>query len=484
LQRTLTTPNVTLTSARSRSSAATRRQASAVAALIAFLIAWIPLQTPIAILAFQYGGVSVEVARAILLAKDVMVALLIVYLFVTHWREVRLAWWDYFAIAYVVLLGIYTVVPWALGSRLPAAAVLASLREFLVPVELYALGRLAVIGGIELRPIIIWFLAVAAATAAFTVLFYLFVPVQFWSSTLDLVTFERVVQGIPTANTLWDISLLGQYGVSDSGTFPRAIGPFTHPVGTAHYFVVPLILAVAASFRYWNLRDRRAALVAGALVILLAAAIITPISRGNWIAAAVGVLLLGLAYRRLIPSFIALAVVAAFIVAVPPFSYSITSALQGSDSSIVGHQIAIQDGLHTVQQNPGGLGVGQADHFGEALSGGTADDGTASAGIGENMYLAILASVGPLGLIAFLGWMIGLMVALFRRSGGLRSADWMAIGTGATLVAFSVSALSGSPLMRFTTSASFWLLVGLFVAVRIRDIGAAQPGVESQASSK
>jgi hypothetical protein len=45
----------------------------------------------------------------------------------------------------------------------------------------------------------------------------------------------------------------------------------------------------------------------------------------------------------------------------------------------------------------------------------------------------------------------------------------MALGTGAALVAFSVSALSGSPLMRFTTSASFWLLVGLLVAVRIRE---------------
>jgi hypothetical protein len=466
----LTGQNASLGAIRARPFAASSRRTWAITALIGFFIVWIPLQTPIAILAYQYGGVSVDIARAILLTKDVLVALLIAYLLAAHWRALRLRWFDYFAIAYVFLLGAYTVVPWIFGSRLPAAAVFASLREFLVPVELYALGRLAVLGGIDVGRVAIWFLGVAAATAAFTVLMYLFVPTQFWSTTLDLVTFERVVQGIPTANTLWDISVLGQYGVGDSGTFPRAIGPFTHPVGTAHYFVVPLLLAVAACFKFWNAGDRRIAVVAGGVAILMAAAIITPISRGNWIAAGVGVLLLGLVYRKLVPSIVVLAAVGAFIVAVPPFSYSVTSAMQGTDSSIVGHQNAIEEGLQAVQQNPGGLGVGQADHFGAAFSGGgDPAEGGASAGIGENMYLSILASVGPIGLVAFVGWMVGLGITLVRRTGDSRVRDWMAIGTGAALAAFTVSALSGSPLMRFTTSGSFWLLVGIFVAVRIQD---------------
>jgi O-antigen ligase len=296
---------------------------------------------------------------------------------------------------------------------------------------------------------------------------YLFVPVEFWQSTLDLVSFERVVQGIPTANTLWDVSLLGQYGVGDAGTFPRAVGPFTHPVGTAHYFVLPLLLAVAAVPGLLRSRDRRMSGVVLTLVVLFAAVVITPISRANWIAAAFGVVVLAITFRTVLPSLLVLAAIAAFIVTVPPFRYSVTSAVDGRDSSIVGHQQAIDEGLESVRNNPVGLGVGQADQFGEALSGGPTAGG-ASAGIGENMYLSIATSIGPIGVIAFVGWLVGVGGALFRRTASSRAKDWMALGTGAALIAFSVSALSGSPLMRFTTSATFWLLVGIFVALRIR----------------
>ena len=80
-----------------------------------------------------------------------------------------------------------------------------------------------------------------------------FLPPTFWMTTVDLVTFEREGQGIPNAVSLWDIGILGQFGVGDGGTFARAIGPFTHPVGTAHYFVLPLVIASCAAMRAWQL---------------------------------------------------------------------------------------------------------------------------------------------------------------------------------------------------------------------------------------
>jgi O-Antigen ligase len=459
------------------------RQRTTVA--IAVLLLWLPLQTPAAIFAYQYLHVSPNVDRAILLLKDAAVGLVIAYLFVSLVRRhglrgLRMLWFDWLALIYVGLLGAYSVIPVLAGSKLPILAVAASLREFLVPVELYALGRLAVLAGVSRDAIVKWFLAVALLAASATVLLYAFVPVQFWSSTLDLVSFERDIQGIGNAHTLWDISLLGQYGVGDSGTFPRAVGPFTHPVGTAFYFVVPLLLAVPLVFALWRQHERRKIAVALGVSLVLAAAVITPISRGSWIAAVVGVLIAGLAFRRVLAVGLALALVGVVLLATPPFSYSITSVLNRSDSSVVGHEDAVQKGVHVVLQNPAGLGVGQSDYFGSTLSGGgstagalsSGDAGSASAGVGENMYLSVLVAIGPIGLVALAGWMIGLALHLLPRRRA--DVDWIDVGLLAALAGSAISALTASALMRFTTSASFWLLVGLAVA---RTAGETRPSV-------
>jgi hypothetical protein len=438
-----------------------RSETTAVTVLLGAFLGWLALQTPVAIIAYQYGHLPLLAVQAILLAKDVFVALAIVVLAVRHIRSATLRWFDFLAIGYFVTVAVYSVVPYALGSRLPVAAVVASAREFLVPVELYALGRLAVLAGARTETIVRTFLVIGAIAAAFTVIAYAVLPVTFWSSTLDLVTFERVVQQIPSATTLWDISLLGQYGVGDSGSFARAVGPFTHPVATSHYFVLLLCLAVAGGFACLRDGRRRQVLILAGAAILFAAAIVTPISRGAWIASAIGVLLCGLLYRQLRIALIGLAVAAIVVVAVPPFSYAISSATARTDSSIIGHDTAVQHGLQTVEQNPLGLGLGQADQFGKSLSA-DASASAQSAGVGENMYLAVVVSVGPIGLLLLVGWLVGLLAHLIPRRPAT-PAEWMVVGTGASLVGYLVSALFASPLLRFTSGASFWLLAGLLL---------------------
>ena len=153
----------------------------------------------------------------------------------------------------------------------------------------------------------------------------------------------------------------------------------------------------------------------------------------------------------------------AFIVLVPPFSDSVTSSLSGTDSSIRGHQIAVEEGTGTAADNPFGMGLGQGDHFGEAFSteGGAAGQ-SASAGVGENLYLAMFVSVGPLGLIFLVAWALGVGLALWP--GHRPSRDtWARVAIGAILAGFLVSSVGASPLLRFTTSASFWLICGLLV---------------------
>jgi O-antigen ligase len=258
--------------------------------------------------------------------------------------------------------------------------------------------------------------------------------------------------------TLWDISVLGAYGAGEGGQFMRAIGPFTHPVGAGHYFVLPLLLSVAAAFdaSRRNAGWRSTALYL-ALAILFAAAVITTISRGSWLAAGLGVLLVGVFYRRVLITLVALAAVGLFLALVPPFSLSISSALSASDSSVVAHSSAIEKGIKTVTQNPFGLGVGQGDQPGFAFGG---EEG--AAGVGENMYLSLLVTVGPVGLAAFLAWFLGMGWTLFASL--RRSPHWLVAGTLAALVGYGASAATASPLMRFTTSAHFWLLLGLVIA--------------------
>jgi hypothetical protein len=449
-------------------------------AILALLV-WLPLQTPAAIYAFQYLHLSVRATQVLLLLKDAGCVVLLAFLLVRYRRHLKLRWFDWLAVAYAALVVVYSIVPLVVGTRLPLVAIIASAREFIFPVELYAIGRLAIVAGVRSEKLVLFFIAITGIWASLSVSAYLLLPPQFWSSTLDLVTFERVVQGLSNAHTLWDISILGQYGVGDSGAFPRAVAPFTHPVGTAHYFLVPLILVSA--FGIAHRRWRGVAVRAGVVVVtvVLAAAVLTPISRAAWLAAFIAVGLLALLYRRFSVPALCLVAASAFVAFVPPFSYSIASAIGGTDSSVVGHQNAIEQGVDVVAENPMGLGLGQADHFGAAYT--TSPDqnesssDSGSGAVGENMYLSVLVSVGPVGLAAFLGWLAGVAFALFPGRKASRGS-WMRAGAFALLTGLLFSSLTASPLMRFTTAASFWLLMGLIIPAgsdEERDLGFADP---------
>lgn len=475
------TTELAATPAASTERPAARKLGFATVAL-ATLLAWLPLQTPLAVVVFQYGHAEV-LARAMLLAKDVFTGALILYLFVRYWRQLRFYWFDWAAVVYVVLLCVYSVVPWLLGSHIAVVSVVASARELLVPVELYALGRLALVAGADVRWLVRWFLAVAAVAAAFTVLVWLLLPASFWGSTLDLVSFVRVVQGIPNAFTIWDISLVAHFGMGYGDIYSRAVGPFTHPVGTGHYFVLPLILA--AAWFYDSLRQNRrwTALAIAILAILFVGAVITPISRGSWIAAGLALLLTSLIYRRWALIAVTIILAVGLSLTVPALNHAITSVFRGTDASSQDHLDALDTGVRTLVQNPIGLGVGQSDQFGQVLGSGD----SAGSGVGENMYITLWISVGPLGFLAFLAWMAGL---LWRMAAAGRRApphSWMVVGTWTALLGYAAVAMLAAPLMRFTTSASVWLVVGLCTGLMLAlPRSVAEPdaiGAEATASS-
>ena len=142
---------------------------------------------------------------------------------------------------------------------------------------------------------------------------------------------------------------------------------------------------------------------------------------------------------------------------VPAVRFSVVATVTGTDSSASDHASALGKGISTVIDNPIGLGVGQSDQFGQVLGSGD----TAGAGVGENMYITLLVSVGPLGLLAFLVWSAGLIKYLIAVRHRAPPPSWIVIGSGAALVGYLITALFAPPLMRFTTSATVWLVIGL-----------------------
>ena len=434
------------------------RESRLVTWIVVAFLAWMPLQTPIAVVAWQYLHLAIPAAQAILLLKDVWAAALFLALLVRHWREIRFFWFDWFALAFGVLVVVYSVLPAALGSHLPADSVIASARELLVPVELYGLGRLVGYAGVSTTFVTKAFLAVAAVAAVFSVGALGLFSQTFWTTTYNLVGFIHDVQGISSATTIWWASILANYGVD--GWAVRAVGPFTHPVGTGVYFATPLIVAACAAWMT-DRRNRKMMVFAALAVALFELALITPISRGTWIGFAGAIIVCGVVLHKNRLAVLTIVVFAAYIALVPPYSAPIRSLIDGSDDSAVGHASAIDHGIQVITAAPQGSGVGQADQFGTQLAG-----ANEAAGVGENMYLTTYTSVGPLGLVAFAVWLVAVLLSLLR---GIRPTlpVWVSVGVGAGLLAEAAAGMTASTLMRFTTAASIWLMVGLVIAVPV-----------------
>jgi hypothetical protein len=211
------------------------------------------------------------------------------------------------------------------------------------------------------------------------------------------------------------------------------------------------------------------------LSLLFAFATIVTISRGAWIAAAVVVVICGLMFHRIRLAFLCLALVGVFLAGVPPFNSSITSVLNRDDSSAMGHLVAIGRDVDTALTHIFGLGLGGVDRTvslqavptpqpvqtGGATGGATVSGGSdESAGIGENLYLSVLVATGPLGAVTFTAWCLAVTLMLLRAA-KQSASKWLIAGVAVAMVGSLVSAMSSSGLMRFTTAASDWLLLGL-----------------------
>lgn len=328
-------------------------------------------------------------------------------------------------------------------------------------------------------------LRVAAGVLLYFVVAYQFRRSEHLSKLFDTLLFVGIAAAV-----------LGfvQFGFGET---TRAAGPFGNAQLLASFLMVllPIVTVVALS-------EKKAGrqLAAQIAAVLMAACLLLTQTRSAWLGTAMGLVVLaslaiyvglrtqrhGLAARKheLVLPVMLLVAVGVFLVLWPQTSTFLNRATSlanaRTDTTWQWRQAAARDALGMFRAHPlAGVGIGMypiARNGGRLLHPTLSDDP-------HNLWLKLLAELGLPGLLLMVA-AIGsfLFVGLRRAAGmdpGIRRS--LLLGSIASVVAFSVDALSNPSWSLAQTSMFFWLVMGLGVGalrpfVRHRE-PAAQPVV-------
>jgi hypothetical protein len=377
-------------------------------------------------------GAALDVAAA---WKEALLVLAFVAAVAAAGSLPRLLWADRLALAYGALVVLYWLLPqsWLDGDA-TARGELYALRHHLLPLGAYALGRLVALDRVWWRRIALTIVAVACVLAAWGLVDVYLVPLQWWrdsgvpdwfSEQLGLA--YRCLSGLPEN---WILN------TDEESPVRRLVSTFLSPLATAYTLVVACLLLAAARPRRWTV-------TAGALAY---AGLLWTHTRAAFIALPVGLLVLA-ALRRSLPlaGLAAGSVVAAvlFVALFPTIGPATTytadeliclrenAAVQGvatddpfsaGESSTSGHLTALRDGIRTVARHPWGYGLGNSGVSAARTI------GSENVKAGESSYTELGVDTGVLGLAAFAGWLVALILGLRARS------PWLAASVAAVAV--------------------------------------------------
>jgi hypothetical protein len=399
-------------------------------------------------------GAALDVAAA---WKDVLLAAaLAVALLGARSLPVR-TWADRLALAYAALVLLYWLLPQSwLGGEATGRGQLFAARHDLLPVLAYFLGRLLVVTPAAWRRLSLLLVGLAAGLTAWGLADVYLVPLQWWRDSgvpgwyaeqLGLV--YRGLSGLPEN---WVLNT-----GDEENPVRRLVSTFLSPLATGYVLVIVLLYLVARRRTWWT--------VAAAGVAY--AGLLWTHTRAAYLALAVGLVVLAVVQRRLLPVALAvgsLVLGVGFVKAFPHIgpSTSYTAAelaflreqgrqnpdvsedpLSGGDASTGSHLRNLRDGIRVVLRHPQGYGLGNA--------GVNASRTGVAIKAGESTYTEIGVETGVVGLAALLGWLAAVLVALWRRSAWL-SAAWvamLAIGVqtdviGVHWIAYVLFALAGA----------------------------------------
>jgi len=335
---------------------------------------------------------------------------------------------DLLAACYAGIVIVYALVPQSLlDGEATARGELLALRHHLLPVAAYALGRL-VSRLWEERSRLGAAIVVAAIVVAVAGLVDLaIVSLQSWRES-GVPGWYREQLGLDYEG----LSGLPENWVYNTGDeqnpIRRLVSTLLSPLASAYVLVVALLYVVSRPRTVWW------ALLAG----LLYAALLYTHTRAALGALAVGLVVLAVAQRRVLPAVLAaLSIVAgaAFLAAYPSIGPSTsyteeeleflrqnaqeepgTSAdpLSPSESSTASHWRNLRDGVRAVLDHPQGYGLGNAGVVAKRTG--------VEIKAGESTYTEIGIDAGLAGMVAFVLWNLLLLVGLLRREAWLGAA--------------------------------------------------------------
>ena len=399
-------------------------------------------------------GASLDVVAA---WKDVLLAAaLAAAILGARSLPVRL-WADRLALAYAAFVLLYWLLPqsWLDGAATQRGQLFAA-RHDLIPVAAYFLGRLLVLTPAAWRRVSLALVGLAVALTVWGLVDVYLVPLQWWRDSGVPGWFEEqlglVYRGLSGLPENWVLNT-----GDEQNPIRRLVSTFASPLATAYVLVIILLYLVARRRTWWT--------------VVVAAVAYTGLlwthTRAAYLALALGLVVLAVAQRRFLPVLLAaasLVVGVGFVKAFPHVgpSTSYTQAeleilreqgkqnpevsddpLSPGDASTSSHLRSLRDGIRTVVGHPQGFGLGNA--------GVSASRTGVEIKAGESTYTELGVDTGLVGLVAFCGWMVAVLLALWRRSAWL-SAAWvamLAIGVqtdviGVHWIAYVLFALAGT----------------------------------------
>jgi hypothetical protein len=389
-------------------------------------------------------------------------ALLLVAFLVVAWNVRRLpavALADVLAVAYAAVVALYFFLPadW-LGGEATTRGELLALRHHLLPVAAYGLGRLVATAWDDEERSLGGAIALAAGGVALIGLLDLaLVSLQSWRDS-GVPSWYREQLGLDYEG----LSGLPENWVYNTGDEEnpsrRLVSTLLSPLATAYALVVALIYVASRPFRWWW----------ALLGVLLYFGLLYTHTRAALGALALGLVVLALIQRRVVPAVLATAAVAigaAFLLAYPSLGPSTTYTQEelqwqrenasrepsetsgdpfgGSDASTQSHWRNLRDGLEAVLEHPRGYGLGNAGVVAKRTG--------VEIRAGESTYTELGVDVGIAGVLAFVLWNLALLRGLLRRG------TWIAAAFAAVLVLGLQTDIIGVHLIAFTV----WAAAGL-----------------------
>ena len=401
-------------------------------------------------------GASLDIVAA---WKDALLVAALVVALLASGKLPAWLWADRLALAYAALVLLYWLLPqgWLADGAATQKGQLLAARHDLIPVAAYFLGRLLVLTPAAWRRISLTLVGVAVAVTTWGLADVYLVPLQRWRDSGVPGWFQEQLGLIYNAG----LSGLPENWVLNTGDEQNPIrrlgSTFLSPLATAYVLVIVLLYLVARRRPWWVI------VAAGVAYVGL----LWTHTRAAFLALALGLVVLAIVQRRLLPlglAVVSLIVGVGFVKAFPtigpPTSYTQSELeilrkqgqqnpgvdsdpLAGGDASTSSHWRNLRDGVRVVVRTPQGFGLGNAGVIASRTG--------VEIKAGESTYTEIGVDLGIVGLVAFVAWLVAVLAGLWRRSAWL-SAAWaamLAIGVqtdviGVHWIAYVLFALAGA----------------------------------------